>query len=236
MNKSRPPFRNCGKMVTGERRKEGNTMSAQQLTYESVLELIRENSREARESSREGIREIQKMRRLMKKRDAEFDKIRQETALQIKETNKNVGKLGSRIGEIVEHMIGGKIVDKFRALGYEIKHYTRNHYFEMSKLGIEGEIDLILHDGDISILIEVKTSLGVAEVMQHMEKMEKYRVYANANPIIDSSVHYLGAVAGAVVKDDAIKFAHENGLYTIVQSGEAVEIVPTPEGFKAREW
>jgi len=45
-----------------------------------------------------------------------------------------------------------------------------------------------------------------------------------------------GAIAGAVVDEEAIKFAHENGLYTIVQSGEAVDIVPTPEGFKAREW
>ena len=31
-------------------------------------------------------------------------------------------------------------------------------------------------------------------------------------------------------------FAHENGMYVIVQSGEAVEIVQTPEGFKAKEW
>jgi hypothetical protein len=33
-----------------------------------------------------------------------------------------------------------------------------------------------------------------------------------------------------------MKLAHENGLYTIVQSGEAIEIVKVPEGFKAREW
>jgi len=32
------------------------------------------------------------------------------------------------------------------------------------------------------------------------------------------------------------KLAYENGFYVIVQSGKAVEILPTPEGFVAREW
>jgi hypothetical protein len=41
---------------------------------------------------------------------------------------------------------------------------------------------------------------------------------------------------GAVVSDDVVKFAHKQGLYVIVQSGEAVKIVAPPEGFKAKEW
>ena len=52
----------------------------------------------------------------------------------------------------------------------------------------------------------------------------------------NTAIRFVGAVAGAVVKDDAMNFAHANGLYTIVQSGEAVEIAPTPEGFLAKEW
>ena len=47
---------------------------------------------------------------------------------------------------------------------------------------------------------------------------------------------FIGAVAGAVVKGDAEEVAHENGMYVIVQSGKAMEIIPVPEGFKAREW
>jgi peptidase E len=64
--------------------------------------------------------------------------------------------------------------------------------------------------------------------------MEEYRIYADAR--WKDTTRYIGAAAGAVVEGDAIKFAHENGLYVIVQSGEAVEIVPVPEGFKAKEW
>jgi hypothetical protein len=103
-------------------------VSAQQLTYESVLELICENSREFSRSLKEQGAEFDRLMknqgtefdRKMAERDAEYERRMEETRLQIKETNRNVGKLGTRIGDIVENMIGGRIVDKFQALGYNI--------------------------------------------------------------------------------------------------------------------
>jgi len=44
----------------------------------------------------------------------------------VRKLTKKYPHLDSRIGEIVENMPGSRIVDKFQALGYEIKHYTRN--------------------------------------------------------------------------------------------------------------
>jgi len=67
-----------------------------------------------------------------------------------------------------------------------------------------------------------------------LEKIEKYRIYADAR--WNDPTRFIGVVAGAVVTDEAKDFAHGNGLYVIVQSGEAVEILQTPEGFKAKEW
>jgi hypothetical protein len=80
----------------------------------------------------------------------------------------------------------------------------------------------------------VKTTLETADVRRHIERIEKYRKYMDAKGA--NAKRFVGAVAGAVVDDDAMDFAHENGLYTIVQSGEAVEIVQTPADFKAKEW
>ena len=153
-------------------------MSVQPLTYESVLELIRENSREMREEHRE-------FRRSLKEQGAEFDRkmeeqraenarAKQESEAEYarakkesdaeyermrKELNKKMGDLTTRIGEIVEHMLGGRILDKFQALGYAVDDYTRDHRYRNSKLGIKGQIDLILQDGDVAIFIEVKTKL-----------------------------------------------------------------------------
>jgi hypothetical protein len=209
-------------------------MSTQQLTYENVLELIRENSSEFSRLLKEQGAEFD---RRMRERDAEFDRLR-------KDTNRKIGDLSSSVGRIVEHMIGERIIEKFRALGYGVTHpVRRNHSFENTKLGISGEFDLTLVDSDVIILIEVKTTLETSDVRKHIEKIEKYRRHIVSVGFVQPpfthllpTTRFFGAVAGAVVEEEAMEFAHENGLYTIMQSGEAVEIVPVPEGFKAREW
>jgi len=227
-------------------------MSAQPLTYESVLELIRENSREMREEHRE-------FRRSLKEQGAEFDRRMEEQRAEYtrekkkrdaelarieKETNRKIGDLTGSIGRMVEHMIGERIVEKFQALGYGVtRPVLRNHSFENTKLWIKGEFDLTLVDSDIIILIEVKTTLKTSNVRKHIKKIEEYRRHVDTVGFVQPpsahllpSTRFIGAVAGAVVTDEAKQFAHEKGLYTIVQSGEAVEIVKTPEGFKAKEW
>ena len=213
-------------------------MSAQQLTNEDVREMIRDISRLVEKQAVDFDRRMKEQAaaydRERKEQVAAYEQRMQETELQMKRTDKRIGDLTGRIGRMVEHMIGGRILEKFQTLGYEVDYYTRNHFFSTKKLGIKGEIDLILHDGDISILIEVKTTLETADVRKHLEKIEKYRIYADAR--WNDPTRFIGAVAGAVVTDEAKDFAHENGMYVIVQSGEAVEIVKTPEGFKAKEW
>jgi hypothetical protein len=220
-------------------------MSAQPLTFEGVLKLITQQGdefdrrmKETERMIRENAAQMKETDRQMKETDRqmkETDRIVQETAKQIEKTNQNVGALGSRIGDIIENMVGGRIIDKFQALGYEVDDYVRKHAFQNKKLGIAGQIDLMLHDGDVAILIEVKTTLEITDVRKHLERMEKYRRYANAFGY-GKHMRFVGAVAGAVIEGDAVDFAHANGLYTIVQSGEGVEIVPTPEGLQAKEW
>jgi len=39
-----------------------------------------------------------------------------------------------------------------------------------------------------------------------------------------------------VIAENVINFAHDNGLYVIIQSARAVEILAQPEGFKVKEW
>jgi predicted AAA+ superfamily ATPase len=98
-----------------------------------------------------------------------------------------------------------------------------------------GEIDLVLENGDVTILIEVKTRLQVPRVRKHIEAMGKYRRCVDSKGRGDT-MRFIGAVAGAVVENDAKDLAHENGMYVIVQSGKAVEILTPPEGFRAKEW
>ena len=203
-------------------------MSQQQipLTAEIVFEMFRETRQMMREMSQEADRRFQETAAQMKETDRKI----QETAKQIKQTNKDVGSLSSRVGEIVENMVGGDIVGQFQALNIAIKSHSRNKTFGVRDTNESGEIDVFLENGDVVILIEVKTRLTDDDVRGHIEQLEKYRCYG------DDKRRILGAVAGAVVSDDVIKFAYRQGLYVIVQSGEAVEIVTPPVGFTAKEW
>ena len=187
-------------------------MSAQPtpLTYKRILELFRERDRR------------------MEVRNAEFDR-------RMKETDKKNSALGSRIGEIVEHMIQGNIVNKFQTLGYKITQHGRNVIFENPELNICSEIDLFLNDGNTDILIEVRTTLEIPDVHEHIERLEKYRRYFDAKEDARQR-RFVGAVAGVVVRDNAKQMAHKNGIYVITQSGETVEIVPLPEDFRVKEW
>lgn len=190
-------------------------MSRQQtpLTYEAVLEMFRQTDQ----------------------RFQETDRLMQETDRRMRETDRKISALGSRIGEIVENMIGGDIVQQFQALGYDISSYYRNRIFGNRGTNESGEIDLILEDGDIAILIEAKTSLQTADVKEHIERLEKYRRHLEKHGD-KTGRRFIGAVAGAVVDPEVVKFAHKNGLYVIVQSGKAIEIIPSPNGFVAKKW
>ena len=131
--------------------------------------------------------------------------------------DKKISDLGSRIGQIVENMIGGNIVNQFQNLGYEVTSYYRNRIFGKVGTVDQSEIDLILENGGTSILIEVKTKLTIQDVREHVEQLEKYRKYWNTDA---SRVNhqFVGAVAGAVVEPNVATFAQKQGFYVIVQS------------------
>ena len=187
-------------------------MSTQPLTYEKILETIQRITLRQEESARR----------------------QEETDRQMKETDRKISALGSRIGEIVENMVGGNIVSQFQNYGYNVTEISRNIEFGIKGTTAAGEIDVLLDDGDVAILIEVKTKLTTDDVRDHIEQMGKYRRCKDGKG--ESKKRYIGAVASTVVDDNVVKFAQKNGMYVIVQSGYAVEILTPPEGFKAKEW
>ena len=206
-----------------------STMSNQQLTYESVLELIRENSREFSRSLKEQAAEFDR-------RTAEIREQMQKTDRRIERTNRQVGELNGSMGKVIERMVAGQnIAKQFQEkFGYVIESHSRNKTFgDNLPKGLQGEIDLFLENGDIAIVIEVKTTFKAKNVGSLKDKLEKFR---RASDLKGDRRRFIGAIAGAVIEGDAAGVAHENGFYVIVQSGKAVEIVPVPEGFKAREW
>ena len=183
------------------------------VTYEGVLDLI------------------QKVTVQMQNTDKRIKK----TEKLVKATNIAVASLSDKVGDMVEKLLGeGNLIDQFRELGLKVKAHSQKKKFGEKGTANSGEIDLFLEDGDVAILVEAKTTLKMDHVREHIKRIEKYRRFMDADG--DHGKHFIGAVAGTVIAENAINFAHENGLYVIVQSARAVEIISQPDGFVAHKW
>jgi Skp family chaperone for outer membrane proteins len=228
-------------------------MSAQPVTYDGMLETFRAM---LQESAQEFDRKIDQLVEQMKSQSAEADRRKEEAdkqmkenderraesdrkweALrkQMKETDKRIGFVDERIGELVEGMVGSNnSANQFRDLGYDISNKVRNEIFGTTETETYGEIDLLLENDEVAILIEIKTKLTIGKILKHINRLEKYRRWHDKQGT--SKNRYIGAIACALMKDEAVQFAHDNGMYVIAQLGHKIEIVKPPEGFKAKEW
>lgn len=195
-----------------------------------------ERFKETDEKFKETAEQIKKNNEQIKETNARIDQSIQELRRTLKQAHKNTGQITATIGRIVEFMVGGDIINQFCELGYHVTDYERNVCFGFEGKKRIGEIDLLLKNDDVVILIEVKTTLEVKDVRKHIERLQKYRIWLIDQDPANKNLTVIGAVAAASLDEYAVKMALSEGIYVIQQSGKAVEIKPTPEGFKAKHW
>ena len=196
------------------------------LTFEKVWAMFQETDRKFQED-----------REQMQKSKTEFDRQMQESRVEfdrkMKETDKIIGRLGNRFGELVEHLVLPNIEEKFNQLGFTFTRTQPNVRVRNLENPDESfEIDVFLENGDIAIAVEVKSKPNDDDVKEHIDRMTKLRRYADKR---QDNRKFQGAVAGAVMSDSTRKYILKNGFYLIEQTGDTVKI-HIPEGFKAREW
>jgi hypothetical protein len=155
-----------------------------------------------------------------------------ETAAQMKETDRKLGKLGGRFGELIEHLVAPNLLDKFNSLGFNFGRAGPNVVFRNPKGIFIAEVDILLENGDTALAVEVKAKLTIPEVREHLERMEKLRRYADEH---GDKRQFIGAVAGAIISEGAKPFAIKHGFYVVQQTGDTVKI-DVPEGFVPKRW
>ena len=204
-----------------------------------IRETLRENGKWQAEADRRYDQRMEESRLEYNRQAEEYNRKFNESINSLikrqEETDRIVGSLGNKVGEMVEKLVGeGNLVAQFRELGYKVKSHSRHKIFGEKGTAESGEIDLFMEDGDVSILVEVKTTLKMDHVVKHLEQMEKYRRFVDADG--KNGKRFIGAVAGTVIAENVINFAHDSGLYVIIQSARAVEIISQPEGFVVKKW
>jgi hypothetical protein len=175
---------------------------------------------------------------LHRKNERLLEEFKQETKLQkkemdhrMKETDRVMGKLGSRFGELIEHMIVPNITEKFNAKGFHFNGCMQNtEIFENGKAA--AEIDILLENDSSTVAVEVKSKPNITDIKEHIKRLEVLRRYKDR---VHDRRKIHGAVAGAIMSANVKEYAKKMGFYVIKQTGDTVHI-DIPEGFKPREW
>jgi hypothetical protein len=190
-----------------------------ELTKQDILELFAEQSKQIKNMSTEFDERLEKSRKFS---EEEHSKLRKE-----------IGSLSGTWGKFVAEMVQPKIVEMFQNRGIAI---------EMSAQSVKAvkdgnvfyEIDILLVNTDIAVAVEVKSSLSIDDVNEHLERLDKIKHVAPKLFNL-SGMKVYGAVAGMIVEGEADKYAYKKGLFVLRQKGNIVEIVNDFK-FKPKEW
>ena len=194
-----------------------------ELTKQDILELLDRQAKEFHQRLLESDKSMEKSRKeldeSLKKSRAEFDK--------------RLGELAGTWGKFVAEMVKPKIIELFKDRGIQIRTTLQNvagfvdneRYYE---------IDLLLINSEIAVAVEIKSSLSVADVKEHLERLNKIQK-VQPERINLKGVTLYGAVAGMIVENDADRYAYKHGLFVLRQKGNLVEII-NDEKFIPKGW
>jgi hypothetical protein len=148
-----------------------------------------------------------------------------------KETEKALGRLSNKMGDMAEYTLLPNLPEKFKKFGFTFQVINRNRKIADDEHGIHAELDAFLENGSQAMAVEVKTTLRHEDVDDHVRRMEKIRQYADLHK---DTRQFFGAMAATVIDEDAKRYALKQGFYIIEPSGEDVKI--TPPASKPNIW
>ena len=208
------------------------------LRFDARIEKSRLELEASIEKSRLELDESLKKSRIeFESRHKEFDenlkRSQKESEKSRKDFNKRLGEVTGVWGKFVAEMVKPRIIKMFKDKGILIKTALQN------VVGLIGdkkyyEIDLLLINSQIAVAVEIKSSLSVDDVKEHLERLERIQRVQPEKINMGGTTLY-GAVAGIIVENDADKFAYKHGLFVLRQKGSIVQIM-NDKAFVPKEW
>ncbi len=154
------------------------------------------------------------------KRAAEADKRAAESAKEMKALRTELGKLGNRLGDFVQEMVHPAAVRLFQERGLPVHRVISNmRYLNDDRQSIL-EVDLFVINGTVGILIECKSHASIDDVNEHLERLEKFRIYFSEYK--DITLH--AAIAAMVMPEEVARYAYKKGMFVMAQNGESIDI------------
>lgn len=167
--------------------------------------------------------------RLLQETDQEFRESSREFDRRMKLLDKNLGKIGNRLGQFVEEMIQPAIIRLFQARGVEVRETMRN--LAARRGDLVAEVDLFAIDTWEAVAVEVKSDLTLGDVDRHLQRLGRFKQLF----LHYAQLRIYGAVAGMVVSAEVARYAESQGLFVLQPSGEHIIMSNAPE-FSPRSW
>ena len=197
------------------------------VTFEDAWAFMQETFRQLKEMGAETDRRMAETAQQIKEMGVKTDQRMAETAQQIKETQRIVGGLGNRFGDIAEQLLIPALQGKFMDIGFSFDEIARNVVRKNESHDFFIELDALLKNDKQAMVVEVKAKLDKTDIDEQIGRMEKVRQYANLH---GDSRQYYCAIATMTAKEAVIAYALSMGFYLIMPSGEDVKVTkPTSE-------
>ncbi|MBF0416375.1 MAG: DUF3782 domain-containing protein [Magnetococcales bacterium] len=191
---------------------------------------FQETDRQMKETDRR-MQETDRRMQETDRRMQETDRQLQETDRLVKEVSRQVGNLGSRWGEFVEGIVAPACETLFAKRGIPVHLVSPRVKAVSLDNSRRMEIDLMVVNTDHVILVEVKSRLTAEDVRDHLKRVREFKEFYKG----ERGAKVMGAVAGILIDNDVDKFAMNEGLFVIVQSGDSVKLA-NDEKFVPRVW
>ena len=188
-------------------------------TYEDILNLFRETDRRFQE-----VAESQK----------DTDRKFQDTDRKFQDTDRKLNQLEklftSQWGKLMESLVEGDRVNLLNARGIGITDTTTRLKGKRPDGG-NYEFDILAHNGEAMVVVEVKTTLRPDDVKTFMNKLDHLKEWIPryAHNRIYGAMAWLTADAGAEA------MVENRGLFSIRATGDSASIQNAP-AFAPRAW
>jgi hypothetical protein len=226
----------AGGKIMGQMTAEQAAEWGKTLSFEKVWAMFAETDRKMAESRAETERFLKESRaetdRIIAESRAETERVIAKMSKSIERVSENLGGVNRSLGELIETLIAARLWEKFPEHGF-VRPYRRVPVFDETSRPMT-EIDILLSNTDKVMAVEVKRELDdTDEVKRHIKRMELIRAYPPAE-VVNKAL--FGAMAGGLVSAKAARYAYEAGFYVLELTGETVDLIPPPAGFKPGTW
>lgn len=202
---------------------------AEPVTLEDIYALFQQSQAEADRRFAEADRRFAEAQAERQAAQAESERQLQELKRIAANTSREVAGLTTRWGQFVENLVEPAVIRLFQERGIDVQETARR--MTSKRPGAQMEIDIFAVNGDVAVVVEVKSRLSKQDVDEVLARMERFR---QAFPHYGEYRIY-GAVAAIEIDKGVDRYAYQKGLFVIRQSGDSVEIA-NDDGFIPAAW